>query len=161
MRTVWAVSEGEYSDYHVLAIFERKEDAEAWQKERGVTETYDESRVQRFPFLAAGEVPQRVNYVQLSAEVLEDGSVREKDPRWTSDWDDFDVPQEGRAWGRTWSAPAYGRGLAISVRARTEDLARKALADRIANAKAMVPIPRDTKINDESAGRAGRPGEDG
>jgi hypothetical protein len=60
---VWAVSAGSYSDYHVEAIFERQEDADAYAEARNlpmprdVTYRYGEYYVEDFDYHPAGVVP--------------------------------------------------------------------------------------------------------
>jgi hypothetical protein len=61
---VWAVSAGSYSDYHVEAIFERREDADAYAEARNpsdvsrdVTYYYGAYYVEDFDYYPAGVVP--------------------------------------------------------------------------------------------------------
>lgn len=55
MKTIYAVSSGEYSDYSVHAAFEREEDAQQYADRRTThSETF---RVEDLPFYGPGEVP--------------------------------------------------------------------------------------------------------
>jgi hypothetical protein len=51
MRKIWAVAEGAYSDWSVIAVFEREEDAEKARAEGMGEEVVD------FPYFPAGEPP--------------------------------------------------------------------------------------------------------
>lgn len=153
MRKVWAVSEGSYSDYGVKAIFAREADAEEWATLSKHPRSFDDPFVESFVFFDEGEMPELVRFVQLNAVVGEDGSVTESNtnPYWRTEWTvGFGTaPPAGRAVGRTWSAPAWGKGLAVMVKARTEELARKAFHDRVTQAKTMVPVPPGMKVNED------------
>lgn len=150
MKTAYVVTEGSYSDYHVLAVFEDEADADKWVQLYNQGERWEDARVEEFTFFEKGKMPERVRFVSLWAEVKEDGSVDERDASWKEKWTagySEDIPPKGRAVGRTWNAPAWGRGLAITVSARTEDVARKALHDRVTQAKTMVPVPPGKDVN--------------
>lgn len=58
-RTIYAVSSGSYSDYSVIALFEREEDANAYALDIG-TEGYGGAFVEEFDYWPAGARPKVV-----------------------------------------------------------------------------------------------------
>lgn len=60
---VWAVTDGEYSDFRVVALFETETDADAARK-RGMGDD-----VMEMDFYAAGVKPQKAKWVRLVAQL--------------------------------------------------------------------------------------------
>lgn len=76
MSEIYAVSAGEYSDYSVHAIFERREDAEAAIASGFGGRSYDHPHVEEFDYYASGVLPKRVPITRYHAEVeIADGSI--------------------------------------------------------------------------------------
>lgn len=152
-KKVWAVSEGEYSDYSVRCLFEQEEDAKAHCEARKRQEKWGGAFVESFILYERGKQPELIGFVTLQGIVKEDGSYEgPPDPFWQTLWEAGEYtspPPPNRPIGRTHTAPAYGRGLRVIVQARDLEKAKKAFYDRVAQAKTMVPVPLGEEINVE------------
>ena len=151
MRKVWAASTGSYSDYRVRCLFATREDAEKHISARKGGDKWDEGFLEEFVLYEAGEQPEQVTYVTLQSTVKEDGSYEDPEPFWRTIWasGEYDTPPPpNRPTGRTHTAPAYGRGLRVIVKARTLEQAQKAFHDRVIQAKTMVPVPLTKQVDD-------------
>lgn len=66
-KTIWGVTQGSYSDYHVVAIMASKKLAEEYVALHDETDYYDGYRVEEFDFLDA--VPEHVPVLTLTSYV--------------------------------------------------------------------------------------------
>lgn len=141
-RMIYVVSEGVYSDYHVVAMFEDKSLAEGYAQIRSRDRGYDDAEVEEWPLLTA--MPKKVTTYQHSASVYLDGSVRE-DRRWTSEeWDhEHDrywtrrLPRRHRPVVEMCRAPMHqGEGVRLTVRGWTYEAVEKVFGERLAVLKA-------------------------
>lgn len=139
---VYIVTEGVYSDYHIVAAFADKDLAEGYAQIRKSTRSYDDPEVEVWPILTA--MPKRVTTYMHSASVYLDGSVRE-DRRWTNeDWDhEVDEYWSNRLKRRSrpvvelCRAPIHGgEGVRLTVRGWTYEAVEKVFGERLAMLKA-------------------------
>jgi len=126
---LWMITGGEYSDYHVLAVFDQREDAEAALKV-GMGDRIEQ--VMRIP--PGGEV-ERWRYAEARAALNPDGTDRSTP---------YPVPnregwrQRGVARRPEVDIEIYDVCTHITVRAETEELAMKVLRERVAKARAEL-----------------------
>jgi hypothetical protein len=83
MGTVYAISSGEYSDYSVERIFERKEDAEKYIAAMGNT-GYRALEVEEFEFHPAGDVPTVYTSYYASIHPEQYDEIRQSSERTTT-----------------------------------------------------------------------------
>jgi hypothetical protein len=112
-QSVWAVTEGSHSDYIVLAIFEREQDANA-AKDAGLGDDVTE-----LPFLPAG--------APISLVTVHAAWAR----AWRKEWNLGVNPAPKRP-TVTLSPAADGSSIGVNVQCADADLALKALHDRLA-----------------------------
>lgn len=70
MKTIYAVSEGSYSDYHVRALFTEKDLAEAHAAQLNAQKTYGEACVEEMPLLDS--LPEMRTIYFANAKSLDD-----------------------------------------------------------------------------------------
>jgi len=116
---VWGISAGEYSDYHVIAIYTEREAAE-----RAASLVGEEARVEPFPLNRLPvDVEEYVVTVGLDGEELSRTTMSHNE-RWLNIEDD-------RAWA--WESRRAVRGGSV----RGYDQALKAARDKLAQMKAV------------------------
>lgn len=136
-RTVYAVTEGEYSDFGYMAIFEDRSDAED-ARAAGLGDDIHEIRY--YPKGAA--LPTRVSYWKAWATIMPDGTYPNKaaEPRvWdqpTVQWTCEDVPDLRRPLVR--QHVDYRGVVSIEVNALTQEAALKACSDRATKVRAEI-----------------------
>lgn len=132
--TAYMVTEGEYSDYGVRAVFELRADAETAQQ-AGLGD--DVAEIRFFP--AGAPLPTKLLVWHATCYLGHDNydeTVRAfSRERWTSD---YDLPPANRAVVTEWRTPSGG---SVSAEARSEELARKACVDRAAKLRAEALEP--------------------
>ena len=125
---LWAVTEGAYSDFHIVALFEREEDAEAAMR-RGLGDDVGE-----YPYCPAGVLPRQVMQHRVYARAVRNGKLADAEVRVESStvWDlDNAAPRRPRIEERSfklWSQDAVG----LSAVCANAELAEKAVRDRLA-----------------------------
>jgi len=135
-HTIWAVSTGEYSDYSVNAIFERREDAEAAIAAGFLGGSYDKPEIQEMTFYAAGEQPVKRPLITYYGWVnVADGTVtRDDDYRRDDNWVHpgekrrVDVTTDIRPWPRQGTASRMELVVSGPATKRTHKVFTDALA---------------------------------
>lgn len=130
MAKIWGIADGEYSDYRVLALFEREEDARA-ALANGMGDD-----VQEFDFVrAGGPLPRKVAIWDANSGLSVDGDpdrvTVHRYERWVTDVSDPTKRPTVEEWDMD-----YRFGHRIVVTAGSEEAARKVLADRMAKWRA-------------------------
>jgi hypothetical protein len=135
-RTVYAVTSGEYSDYCVLAVFDRREDAEHAVRELRLGDDWKELIL--YP---AETFPRKVGWWSAYALVLKNGDLEypvrayaQED--WTSD-PSFTEPTRPHS-AVTPYPYGGGRGWNVNARAMTEEAAVKSCSDAVAKLRAEI-----------------------
>lgn len=125
MRTVYAVSSGDYSDYVVHCLFDREEDAERHATVRNTEYKYFGAYIQQIQIFGPGEQPERISHHVRAARIA-DGQLEEHlrvDILWNYDVvEDFD--ESPSSW---WP---------VSVAGRDKSKVEKVYYDRLAQLKA-------------------------
>jgi hypothetical protein len=126
-QVLFAVTDGEYSDFSVIAVFERATDAED-ARLAGLGDDVIE-----MPYFPAGSVPKRVRVHRAQATAyrngrLQDVAVREFS---TDEWVLGDNPASRRPRVKESRWP-NGAGVGVVVECASANLALKALHDRLA-----------------------------
>jgi hypothetical protein len=126
-QSVWAVTEGSHSDYIVLAIFEREQDANA-AKDAGLGDDVTE-----LPFLPAGAPISLVTVHAAWARAWRKGRLADVAIHTGSrrEWNLGVNPAPKRP-TVTLSPAADGSSIGVNVQCADADLALKALHDRLA-----------------------------
>lgn len=77
MKALYGLSAGEYSDYHVMAMFEDEATAKAWEAAINADEEkrYMGARVESFMLVPAGMAPCKVTVHRYSVDLWDDGSI--------------------------------------------------------------------------------------
>lgn len=155
MKTIYAVTSGEYSDWSVHALFESEADAEAHAKKRneGASSSYDVAGVAEFCFYPEGEQPERLTVYRITAHRSEERGYKEterSDVVWSYDYEgdeaggsvtpsgsssDSDSSSRSTA---SYISPPYSWGKYFNAHAHGTDPARtrKAFQDAMYRAKA-------------------------
>lgn len=151
-RSVWALSSGSYSSYHVIAIFEAKADAETVMAEMlsapGDNSWYD-VQVEEFPYYATGDTSLRpTSHWMHCVEVHPDGVVAEIEPvddRYTINFPhemallaDETPEDQGVVVRRTFGHNPPSKVYGVYGVGRTKEQAIKGAKDRAAEVAAMV-----------------------
>lgn len=147
MRTIYAVSQGEYSDYRVLVLCEDQETADRIVAE--INESDDSSgayctRVEEFCLVPPDYKPNRVECHRAEAVLFDNGTVgtirQWSYTKWEFEVHDPDRPKRPKF--EFISAPFYGdHGGALRVYGRTAEGVTKVLNDRLAQFKSGVWNP--------------------
>jgi hypothetical protein len=131
IQTLWAVTSGEYSDYRVIAMFEREEDARA-ALEAGLAGDYCPD-VTQLPYFPAGVKPRRVTVHRAAATAYRKGKLADVAVRTYSEvewvFGQNPAPQRPRVRESRW---ANGSAIGVVVECANAELAEKALRDRLA-----------------------------
>lgn len=99
MKKCYAVSEGEYSDYRVLAVFEDQDSANRHAEEEGQSPNRlwgREPYVDEFWFFPSGSDPKRIYRFTATVELRDDFSAGEVVYKETFFWDYDQVPSFSR-----------------------------------------------------------------
>lgn len=127
-NNMWVISQGEYSDYRVLAICASKELADAQVALiTGGEDSYGAARVEEMMFLA--EVVQPVVSLALSVTIWDDGATSHERESMRSDWpwEFYGGPVSWR-WVR---APIHnGKGGRLDVNGTDLERVRRVFSDR-------------------------------
>lgn len=143
MRTVYALSSGEYSDYGVKALFETEELAQAaleLDQKSSQYSKYDVNRVE--VFYLYDELPKLVTRYYRSIELFKNGTVGKSYDDNTTDlvWNFWDaVPATERPQVRYNAAPYLnGRGIKLEVLGTDLKAVQKVFGERKAKWLAEV-----------------------
>jgi len=147
-RTVYSVSEGEYSDYRVLDLFEDKDDAEA------IASHNPDWDVQEFNLYPSGTRTVMVPQKRYSARILINGDGRIVDHVSVRDWADYPDEEPSRDMAVTHRAPwplklkvgdelvpvpeRVGQPYEVTVHADSEERARKVARERAAKVASVL-----------------------
>lgn len=133
--TIWAVTEGSYSDYHIVCLFTYEEDAKAHCAERNAAAdpVYggDKASVEEFRLYGRGHAPQRMERWSADGRAYLGALPTQEGPTCRIVWEgDYDDPPKRP------KVTVYADGGVRAV-ARTREAAVKALSDRLAELTAM------------------------
>lgn len=147
MRTIYLVTEGEYSDYHVLTAFEWREDAEQFVAEYGALARHSDSpEIEEYDLHGESERPHRVDYLLMEGRVR-GGEVSDVSERPHAAWSySYDIPSEipdGRA-TVTVGRHRHGEDF-VTVTGRDHEQVRKAFRDRVAKIRAEQLEPKPSR----------------
>jgi hypothetical protein len=133
---VWAIEQGEYSDYGITALFESKEDAEAVCERLGPSDSWHGYRVEEFDLYRTGDRSlHRVITWSYTVRVLDNGGIQD----WSGDQGQMhhglssDAPDPPNRV----CAHHHGGWRVVGVGASLEQ-ARKGATDRAAQVAALV-----------------------
>jgi hypothetical protein len=132
VKKIWAISEGAYSDYGVVAVFEREEDAQdALSKGMG-------DDIEEISFFAASETPAMLTVYIAEGFEGEMGVTVRQESWLEGDWNVHDEnvrpPKRPKA---TRFMPVSGEGrYLVKAVCGDRDAAIKSVKDRLAAAKA-------------------------
>jgi hypothetical protein len=153
MKTIYAVSSGEYSDYSVRGVFEDEATAKAWADAMNSGESrYEQYRVESFTFIPAGTAPFKVTEYQKTAQLNDDGTVTAEREWDTTHWaisSYYGIPPVRPA-VRYVRAPCHkGTAGRIDIRGSDQQAVRQAMSDKIAAWKSGVWAgPNFVEINE-------------
>lgn len=138
-KTVYAVTDGEYSDYRVLALFTTKKLADAHVEAAG-------GRVE--PFLLFDHQPRKVTIYSISARIGPDGSVTgefsrptgEPEIRSRVEWEygNYEGVPKPIMEARLLQAPYAGKDWIVRVSGTDKAKILKSFHDRVAEGKART-----------------------
>jgi hypothetical protein len=148
MKTVYAVSRGEYSDYSVMCVCEDEATAIRFRDAYNGGSDCGGARIETMRLFGAGEQPRRITTHRSSATLHDNGGVSDVKYWANSSWqfDPYcdDVPRRPRAEYRR--APVlHNRGGYLCVVGRTAESVAKVTSERIAAFKARAWIPQGEK----------------
>lgn len=148
-RTVYAVTSGSYSDHHVLALFERREDAAAAVAAGLGATNYDTANdIEEFTLFPAAALPRKVGYWAAYLGLKGDGSPDGRTEVWAQPregWTGVDGEIPGRRprvevhavpWDRSPDSPVSRYN--VSAHAMTQEAAVKAVSDAVAKLRAEI-----------------------
>jgi hypothetical protein len=144
MRTIYAVTQGTYSDYRVRVLFNNRDDAHRHIKSlQADDDPYlhtEELDIEEFTLMDPGEQPERVPHHYVQIIVGPHGGIQKEHHSFGMTWTagDYDSPPGKRPRVEVGQAPAFGQGWYIRVVARTEEAAWKAARDRAAQKRAEL-----------------------
>lgn len=131
-KSKWVISRGSYSDYRVLCIVDgKKSDAKMLAARMNATgdswgDGYD---IEEMPIVSPDV--QRVEILNLTSEISDDGTTQERDPRISVEWPFdslFGAPDLSWRWVR---APCHnGKGGRLEVWGTDHERVRKVFSDR-------------------------------
>lgn len=128
---IWAVTQGSYSDYHIVAIFEDEITAEAWASAcKSDASCRDEMTVEDFSFVPAGSEPQIYETWYARCD-LDDSGVSNERVRVERDFIFSGYPPDKRPKATYWYRNYQGENkYELSITGATEQIVLKALSDR-------------------------------
>jgi hypothetical protein len=136
---VYAVTEGSYSDYHILALFKTRALADAHERD-GEGDSVEE-------FLLYNRRPTRVTVYSINARIWPDGSVTSEhvdrgEPQLRSqlEWEygSYSGPAKPIREARTLQAPYAGKDWLVRVSGTDKAKVLKAFRDRVGQARART-----------------------
>jgi hypothetical protein len=141
VKTFYALTEGEYSDHCVLAVFDDRAAAERWkaameqQNDDGFRR--DLNDIEELTFVDQADVPHSERIFSAYAEVFPERVHRREGVH--STW--FDYPPKVRPSVRLWtSAYMDGRGIQIDVQGATREAVTQAMNAAIAQHQGKLTI---------------------
>ena len=127
-RSVYIVTEGEYSSYHIVAVFDSQRHAAAYAKMRQAEYSFSSYRVEEWPLYKAGsQAPVLTTIYVATATINKAGEVVSRNSSSRQDW----IPPGSRSW--RWNPRAK---LEPEVWGVSEAEVEKALSDWIAEIQA-------------------------
>lgn len=142
---VWAVTAGSYSDYRVVAVFESKQDAEAFiETAKAIGGEYEYARpeaMEPLAFFPAGQAPERRVSYRHWIVVWDDGTTTDEREMQDEAWEFDSMHYTGdRPRVRFNRAPIYkGIGGQLEVEGGDKAAVDKAFSDNLAQRLAEQP----------------------
>lgn len=138
--TLYALSQGAYSDYHVLALFTSKKLAEqALEAHKADEEWSRDARIEEFDLF--DELPEPVTEHYYQVEIWDDGRVTNENIRQATHlpWNHLDGTPKPRPHVRWVRAPMYrDQGGRLEVRGSDEQAVKQAFSDNKARILAEI-----------------------
>ena len=131
MRTMWAVSRGDYSDYRVLCVCETEEIAKVVAEKYNQTTSYvyHNARVEEIA-LVDGSV-QRESILCMQQEILDDGTTRNLSEMVKAEWPFEQLHETPAATWRWFRAPYIQRiGGRLEVRGKDHERVRRIFGEQ-------------------------------
>jgi len=147
MKTVYAVSQGSYSDYRVEVLFESREQAELIAAENN--DYFSDKRVEEFLLYDEGEMPTKMAEYSLVCEIFDAGIVQERDPGITVEypWAFWSGTPTERPKVRYVRAPIHkDKGGRLEVRGSNKQAVQQAYSD---NKARILSVGGKTLVNEE------------
>lgn len=129
---LWAITQGSYSDYHIIAVCEDEATAKIWADAcKSSREPYrDDVEIEEFPFIPKGSEPQVYETWFARCDLDEQGISNER-IHFTRDFVFTGNPPDHRPRATYWYRDYQGENkYELSITGATEESVLKALSDR-------------------------------